>query len=82
MSDLHIRYRGYDDEALATLANVGLLRRAQRDVEAGKVAILAATVPKSACVPMGRRYCLTHVGQRTRAVIVPPPACVNIFWPQ
>lgn len=30
-------YRAYDDDTLATLANAGLLRRAAKDVEAGKV---------------------------------------------
>ena len=30
-------YRSFDDDSLATLANVGLLRRALKDVEAGKV---------------------------------------------
>lgn len=32
-------YRNFDDDALAALASVGLLRRAAKDVEAGKVAI-------------------------------------------
>lgn len=31
-------YRNFDDDALAALASVGLVRRAQKDVEAGKVA--------------------------------------------
>lgn len=31
-------YRNFDDDALAALASVGLLRRASKDVEAGKVA--------------------------------------------
>ena len=31
-------YRAYDDDTLATLANPGLLRRAAKDVEAGKIA--------------------------------------------
>ena len=30
-------YRAYDDDTLATLANAGLLRRAAKDAEAGKV---------------------------------------------
>src|SRR4249920_2015240 len=30
-------YRAYDDDTLAALANVGLLRRAAKDVEAGKI---------------------------------------------
>lgn len=34
-------YRSFDDDSLATLANAGLLRRALKDVEAGKVGWLA-----------------------------------------
>lgn len=34
---LQAAYANYDDEALAALASVGLLRRAAKDVEAGKV---------------------------------------------
>lgn len=37
-SVLQAAYASYDDESLATLASVGLLRRAAKDVEAGKVA--------------------------------------------
>ncbi|MGW6228923.1 hypothetical protein ACWFQT_17600, partial [Cellulosimicrobium cellulans] len=33
-------YAGYDDAALATLANAGLVRRARKDVAAGKVEVL------------------------------------------
>jgi hypothetical protein len=33
-------YAGYDDAALATLANAGLVRRARKDVAAGKVDVL------------------------------------------
>ncbi|WP_417070405.1 SWIM zinc finger family protein [Niveibacterium terrae] len=33
-------YRAYDDDTLTTLANAGLLRRAAKDVEAGKLAWL------------------------------------------
>lgn len=33
-------YAGYDDAALATLANPGLVRRARKDVAAGKVEVL------------------------------------------
>ncbi|MCC7599174.1 SWIM zinc finger family protein [Janthinobacterium sp. FW305-129] len=33
----HAVYRSFDDDSLATLANAGLLRRALKDVEAGKV---------------------------------------------
>lgn len=35
---LQAAYANYDDEALAALASIGLLRRAAKDVEAGKVA--------------------------------------------
>lgn len=37
-AELQAAYANYDDEALAALASVGLLRRAVKDVEAGKVA--------------------------------------------
>ena len=37
MSAWLARYRAYDDAALETLANAGLLRRASKDVEAGKL---------------------------------------------
>lgn len=33
----HAVYRSFDDDSLATLANAGLLRRALKDIEAGKV---------------------------------------------
>lgn len=38
MSAWLARYQAYDDAALETLANAGLLRRAGKDVEAGKLA--------------------------------------------
>ena len=44
MSDAKLRQAlaAFDDAALTTLASKGLLRRAQRDLEAGKVALLEA----------------------------------------
>lgn len=36
-NELRAAWRHYDDDALAALASIGLLRRAARDVEAGKV---------------------------------------------
>ena len=33
----HDVYHSFDDDSLVTLANAGLLRRAMKDVEAGKV---------------------------------------------
>ena len=38
LSELGVALRSYDAEALATLANPGLLRRARRDLEGGKIA--------------------------------------------
>jgi len=35
--DWHAAYRAYDDDTLVALANAGLLRRAAKDVEAGKL---------------------------------------------
>lgn len=40
MSTWQDRYRSYDDAALEVLANAGLLRRAAKDVEAGKLSWL------------------------------------------
>ncbi|GAB7128318.1 hypothetical protein JCM19000A_28250 [Silvimonas sp. JCM 19000] len=80
MSDLHIRYRGYDDEALATLANVGLLRRAQRDVEAGKVAILAATATQISLCADGQTVLLDARGPAHARCDCPAPGmCKHIL---
>ena len=40
-ADLSRALQAFDDQALATLANVGLVRRAQRDLASGKIALEA-----------------------------------------
>lgn len=46
---------GFDDAALATLANPGLVRRAHRDVEEGKVRLLSGSAGKAIVEADGQR---------------------------
>ena len=46
---------GFDDAALATLANPGLVRRAHRDVEDGKVRLLSGSAGKAIVEADGQR---------------------------
>ena len=52
----------FDDDALATLANPGLVRRAHRDVEEGKVQVVAATPDRAEVEADGHRVSLDARG--------------------
>lgn len=56
---------GFDDAALATLANPGLVRRAHRDVEEGKVRLLSGAAGKAAIEADGQRVELDLRGPRS-----------------
>lgn len=54
----------FDDTALATLANPGLVRRARRDVEEGKVRLVASEAEKATLEADGQRVSLDTRGPR------------------
>lgn len=54
----------FDDAALATLANPGLVRRARRDVEEGKVRLVASEAAKAVIEADGQRVSLDPRGPR------------------
>lgn len=59
---LHASLSAFDDAALATLANPGLVRRAHRDVEEGKVAVVSAAPGRAELVADGHRVVLDARG--------------------
>ena len=59
---LHASLAAFDDAALATLANPGLVRRAHRDVEEGKVAVLSAAVSRAEVEADGHRVVIDARG--------------------
>jgi len=70
-------YRSFDDDSLATLANAGLLRRAIKDVEAGKVGW--QDKPGGALVADGQQVRLDGGGpQKGRCDCPAPGICKHI----
>lgn len=61
---LRIALAAFDDAALATLANVGLVRRARRDVEDGKARLVSATTGSVVVEADGQRVTLDARGPR------------------
>lgn len=59
---LHASLAAFDDAALATLANPGLVRRAHRDVEEGKVAVVSAAPGRAEVEADGHRVTLDARG--------------------
>ncbi|WP_157098630.1 hypothetical protein [Novosphingobium rosa] len=55
---------GFDDAALATLANAGLVRRARKDVEGGKVRLLSAQGDSALIEADGQQVALDLRGPR------------------
>ncbi len=59
---LHASLGAFDDAALATLANPGLVRRAHRDVEEGKVAVVSAAAGRAEVEADGHRVVIDARG--------------------
>jgi len=73
-------YRAYDDETLATLANPGLLRRAAKDVEAGKVAWARQGAEDGVVEADGQRVQLDARGpQQARCDCPAPGICKHVL---
>jgi hypothetical protein len=73
-------YRAYDDDTLATLANPGLLRRAAKDVEAGKVAWAEQGAEGGVVAADGQRVQLDARGpQQARCDCPAPGICKHIL---
>jgi hypothetical protein len=73
-------YRAYDDDTLATLANPGLLRRAAKDVEAGKVAWAEEGADSGVIAADGQRVQLDARGpQQARCDCPAPGICKHIL---
>ena len=73
-------YRAYDDDTLATLANPGLLRRAAKDVEAGKVAWAEQGTEGGVVAADGQRVQLDARGpQQARCDCPAPGICKHIL---
>lgn len=73
-------WRGYDDDTLATLANAGLLRRAAKDVEAGKVALAEHDVEGGWITADGQRVRVDAQGpQKARCDCPAPGLCKHIL---
>ena len=76
----HDGYRAYDDDTLATLANPGLLRRAAKDVEAGKVAWAEQGADSGVVAADGQRVQLDARGpQQARCDCPAPGICKHIL---
>lgn len=74
----HAVYRSFDDDSLATLANAGLLRRALKDIEAGKVGWQADA--GGALVADGQHVSLDAGGpQKGRCDCPAPGICKHIL---
>ncbi|WP_264032353.1 hypothetical protein [Cellulosimicrobium sp. SH8] len=72
-------YAGYDDAALATLANAGLVRRARKDVAAGKVEVLELRGDGAALSVGGARVELDARGPAGARCACPTPgACQHV----
>ena len=73
-------YRSYDDDTLATLANPGLLRRAAKDVEAGKIAWAEQGTEAGVVTADGQRVQLDARGpQQARCDCPAPGICKHIL---
>lgn len=78
--DWYDGYRAYDDDTLATLANPGLLRRAAKDVEAGKVAWAEQGAESGVVAADGQRVQLDARGpQQARCDCPAPGICKHIL---
>ncbi|MGM7421903.1 hypothetical protein [Cellulosimicrobium sp. CpK407] len=72
-------YAGYDDAALATLANAGLVRRARKDVAAGKVEVIELRGDGAALSVGGVRVELDARGPvGARCACPTPGACQHV----
>ena len=72
-------YTGYDDAALATLANAGLVRRARKDVAAGKVDVLEQRADGAVLSVGGTRVELDARGPAGARCACPTPgACQHV----
>lgn len=72
--------RAYDDETLATLANPGLLRRAYKDVEAGKLRWLEEGAQGGVIEADGQRVKLDAQGPQKASCDCPAPGvCKHIL---
>ena len=73
-------YRAYDDDTLTALANVGLLRRAAKDVEAGKVGWAEQGDAGGVVIADGQRVSLDGRGpQQARCDCPAPGICKHIL---
>jgi len=73
-------WRAYDDDTLAALANPGLLRRAAKDVEAGKVALAQQDVEGGWIAADGQRVRVdAHGPQKARCDCPAPGLCKHIL---
>ena len=73
-------WRGYDDDTLAALANAGLLRRATKDVEAGKVALVEQDIEGGWITADGQRVRVdSHGPQKARCDCPAPGLCKHIL---
>lgn len=73
-------YRSYDDDALVALANAGLLRRAAKDVEAGKVEWLEQSADAGVIGADGQRVSLDAKGlPQARCDCPAPGMCKHIL---
>ncbi|MDH6592418.1 hypothetical protein M2165_002307 [Variovorax sp. TBS-050B] len=76
----HDGYRAYDDDTLAALANPGLLRRAAKDVEAGKLAWAEQGADGGVIAADGQRVQLDARGpQQARCDCPAPGICKHIL---
>ncbi|MDR2011696.1 MAG: SWIM zinc finger domain-containing protein [Rhodanobacter sp.] len=73
-------YRGYDDATLTSLANAGLLRRAAKDIEAGKVEWAEQSAENGVITADGQRVQLDARGpQQARCDCPAPGICKHIL---
>lgn len=73
-------WRAYDDDTLSALANAGLLRRAAKDVEAGKVALAEQDVEGGWITADGQRVRVDGRGpQQARCDCPAPGLCKHIL---
>ena len=75
-----VAWRAYDDDTLIALANAGLLRRAAKDVEAGKVALAEHDVEGGWITADGQRVRVdAHGPQKARCDCPAPGLCKHIL---
>ena len=73
-------WRAYDDDTLVALANAGLLRRAAKDVEAGKVALAEQDIEGGWIAADGQRVRVdAHGPQKARCDCPAPGLCKHIL---